>query len=332
MIKILEIKNFKSVKYLKLDSKRINIFIGEPNSGKSNILETLGLFSSGCYIQGSARNIRNFVRFERISNLFYDENLDDNIEIKFDDKILKIEFKEGKFKGICYEEKVVDYYEGETIFTFEYDYNGSSGSTTHHRALPFKFYRFVVRENFPGKKSDFLLPPSGENLLAVLLTHKELKSIVNQIFNPFGLKLVLRPQEDKIEILKYYEEVFISYPYFLVSDTLQRIVFYLTAIHSNNDSILAFEEPESHAFPYYTKYLAEIIALDGNNNQYFISTHNPYLLLPILEKSPKDDIGIFITYFEDYQTKVKPLSEEEIEEIMGMEIDVFFNIDRFLSK
>jgi AAA15 family ATPase/GTPase len=36
-IKNLEIKNFKSVKHLKLDCKRINLFIGEPNTGKSNI-------------------------------------------------------------------------------------------------------------------------------------------------------------------------------------------------------------------------------------------------------------------------------------------------------
>ena len=45
MIKNLEIKNFKSIKHLKLDCKRINLFIGEPNTGKSNILETLGILS-----------------------------------------------------------------------------------------------------------------------------------------------------------------------------------------------------------------------------------------------------------------------------------------------
>ena len=103
----------------------------------------------------------------------------------------------------------------------------------------------------------------------------------------------------------------------------------MAAILSNKDSVLAFEEPETHAFPYYTKYLAEVIALDTNNNQYFITTHNPYFLQPILQKSPKDDIGVFITYFEDYQTKVKPLSEKDMAEIM--QIDIFSNLDRFLK-
>ena len=145
------------------------------------------------------------------------------------------------------------------------------------------------------------------------------------------LRLVFETQEDKIKVLKSSEDTIVLVPYFLASDTLQRIVFYLAAIDSNKDSVLVFEEPEAHAFPYYTKYLAERIALDKKNNQYFIATHNPYLLLSILEKAHKDDVAIFITYFEDYQTKVKPLSEKELEEIMDMGIDIFFNIERFLE-
>ena len=35
MIGTLEIKNFKSIRALRLDCKRINVFIGEPNTGKS---------------------------------------------------------------------------------------------------------------------------------------------------------------------------------------------------------------------------------------------------------------------------------------------------------
>jgi len=55
------------------------------------------------------------------------------------------------------------------------------------------------------------------------------------------------------------------------------------------------------------------------------------LLLSILEKSHKDEVAIFITYFEDYQTKVKLMSEKELEEIMDLGVDIFFNIERFLE-
>lgn len=313
MIKDLEIQNFKSIKHLTLDCKKINIFIGEPNTGKSNILESLGVF---CFGFGAPKD---FVRFENMSNLFYDNDLSEVIRIKTGEIILEIKFERSIFKGTC----------EKASFGFEYDYEGKGV----HRGIveSIMFYKFTKRENFPVKLGNYLLSPSGENLLLILMTNKELKSIVSQIFTQYGLRLMFKPQEDKIEVVKQQDDVLISYPYSLTSETLQRIIFYLVAINFNKNSILVFEEIESHTFPYYTKFLAEEIAMDENNNQYFISTHNPYFLLSILEKTNKEEIGIFITYFQDYQTKVKSLNEKDIEEIMDMGIDVFFNIDRFLE-
>lgn len=147
-------------------------------------------------------------------------------------------------------------------------------------------------------------------------------------FRKYGLMLVLRPQERVFELQKQVEGIAVNYPYTLASDTLQRIIFYTVAMASNKDSVLVFEEPESNAFPYYTKYLGERIALD-ETNQFFIATHNPYLLSAVIEKAPRDAVQVFITYFEDYQTKVKPLTGDQVCELM--EADPFFNLDRFLE-
>jgi AAA15 family ATPase/GTPase len=315
MIKNLEIKNFKSIKHLILDCKRISLFIGEPNTGKSNILETLGLMSHLNYGE-----LKNFVRFESMSNLFTDENLEDKIEIKFDVNVFRVEFQNGSFIGYSNNQKL-----------FIYDYRGGKydGAIPEYKFL--KFYNFKLREQFLRREAEFLHPPDADNLLTMILTRKSLKKLVSQLFETCGLRVVLKPQESKIEVQKEIEDVIISHPYSLVSDTIQRLIFYLTAIETNKDSVIVFEEPEAHAFPYYTKFLAERIALDKNNNQYFISTHNPYLLLSILEKAHKDDVGVFVTYFEDYQTKVKLLSEKELSEIMDLGIDIFFNIERFLE-
>lgn len=321
MIKNIEIKNLKSIKQIQLDCKRINILIGEPNTGKSNILESLGIFSFGGYRQYG--NFRNFVRFERSSNLFYDEILDEPVRISLDNIDFGLSFKEGNFQG------TINAKEHGTA-TIRGDYNDIKyAGGQNNKLVSFKYYQFAVQKAFPRPESDFLLPPSGANLMSLILAHKELRLLANDMLGHFGFELSLRPQENKIELLKRLEGITVSYPYSLVSDTLQRTIFHLFAVLSNKDSILVFEEPESHAFPYYTKYFAETMALDEKNNQYFISTHNPYLLLPILEKAPKEDIAIFITYFKDYQTKVKTLSSEEMEEIM--EIDVFSNLDRFLG-
>ncbi len=90
----LSIKNFKSIKKMELDCKRINIFIGEPNTGKSNILEIIGLISSIPYYTA-----QGFVRFETLLDLFYDRNIGDPIEIKYGNCQLKVEFKNGVFSG-----------------------------------------------------------------------------------------------------------------------------------------------------------------------------------------------------------------------------------------
>jgi AAA15 family ATPase/GTPase len=50
MIRNLSIKIFKFIKDLNPLTKRINLFIGETNTGKSNILETLGLLSRCNYL------------------------------------------------------------------------------------------------------------------------------------------------------------------------------------------------------------------------------------------------------------------------------------------
>ena len=321
MINTLRISRFKSIKELSLNCKRFNIFIGEPNTGKSNILESLGLFSWLCYHRGY--EARGFVRFERPANLFYDEVLDESIEIECDDLSLKLEYGGGQFRGQCNE--------GTTpVMDFRWDHR----STSDPRGQPgkfasFKSYRFTVRQDFQRPESDFLLPPSGDNLLSLLLGNRQLRFTVNQPFLERGLRLSFRPQEHKIEVAKQVDDVIISYPYSLTSETFQRLTFHIAAILSNRDSVLVFEEPESHSFPYHTKYLAEQIALDENSNQYFIATHNPYFLLPLLEKSSADEVAVFVVYYEDYETKVKELSPEALTELA--EIDIFSNLERYLE-
>ncbi|MEM3580063.1 MAG: AAA family ATPase [Candidatus Bathyarchaeia archaeon] len=326
MIKNLEIINFKSIKHLNLECKRINLFIGEPNTGKSNILETLALLSSIYHLRN--RNVRDFIRFENMIDLYHDHFLENDIKVIFDKKTLEIHFKDGFFHGNYVNE------EGRKITDiFRYDYQGSGtqlilADLTRDLA-PFKFYRFHILSAFPDKNSEFLNPPYGDNLLTILLVNKGLRAIIRQIFERFGLILAFEPQEGKIRVQKQLEEIVISFPYSAASETLQRLVFYLATIYSNKDSVIAFEEPEAHAFPYYTKYLAENIAQDKNNNQYFISTHNPYFLLSILEKAKKDEVAVFHTMLEDYQTKVKALTEAQIGDILEKGIDVFFDLERF---
>jgi hypothetical protein len=175
-----------------------------------------------------------------------------------------------------------------------------------------RFYRlkgFVAMNN---KQLGGLLPPDERNLVAQLYSSGELRQMVAHSFEGSGWILVIKPHEGKLEIQKHQEGVAIGLPFHLSADTLQRMTFYTVAMESNRDSILVFEEPEAHAFPYDTKHHRERIALDENKNQYFIATHNPYLLAAIGEKSPPGDGAVFATYYRDYETRVRSLTADEM--------------------
>ncbi len=318
MISNLKIKNFKSIKQLELKCNKKNLFIGGPNSGKSNILEALGMLS---FIRFG--KVDDFVRLESMTNLFNDENLDEILSIEADNKALEITFKDDLFQGQCYDKE-----SNEKDFSFSIDMKLRGSQNLFKEPFPIRSYRFSLRKEFFQKYAEFLLPPSGDNLLTIIRSHKKIKEEVTALLAPFNLRLVFRLQENKIEIMKQQENEIVTYPYWLLSDTLQRIIFYTTAIDSNKDSILIFEEPESNSFPYYTKFLGEKIAFD-ETNQYFIATHNPYLLLAILEKSKKSSVNIFVTYYQDYETKIKLLDEDQTSELM--DFDPFFNLDEFIK-
>ena len=100
MIETLEITNFKSVKHLALPCKRFNVFIGEPNTGKSNILEALGLLSFvGAWQYQPGIKLDGFVRHERTYNLFYDEEGGNPSTISCNTLALEKGYERGRLHG-----------------------------------------------------------------------------------------------------------------------------------------------------------------------------------------------------------------------------------------
>src|SRR5271157_3123040 len=72
MLTNVHIQNFKSVRDLNFDTKRVNLFIGEPNTGKTNILEALALLSEG--VHGPAE-FKEVFRFRSVADLFTDQQV-----------------------------------------------------------------------------------------------------------------------------------------------------------------------------------------------------------------------------------------------------------------
>ncbi len=341
IVRFLEVWNFKSIQHLQLECRRVNVFIGEPNTGKSNLLEALGLLSFP-----HTGNIRDFVRMERMSDLFHECDLTGEVRVGVNS--LRSEETGGQVwspqEKSAYitlrSEGIFITGEGEDGFAsvscrWTFTHSGElkvvSASGEWPYFNPFRFYRFSPTPTFRYSPPLFLLPPRGENLPFILVAHPKVQEYASRFFERFGQRLMVKPEGGLLEVVWELKKILRSLPYSLVSDTLQRLVFHIAAIETNRDSVLIFEEPEAHAFPEYTKYLAEWIA-DDESNQYFISTHNPYFLISLVEKTLVEDIAVFITYLRDRQTGVRPITGESLTRLLDLEADVFFNLDLLLEE
>lgn len=333
MTRQLSIKNFKSIKQADFPCKKINVFIGEPNGGKSNIIEALSLMS-----QGVMNNIlsKEVFRYKSIADLFFDFNINKPIEVISDEISCRLEYA------------IRDNGVPENLFHFtigrDISERKSSDSQmlqiTHDGAISYgpgplastkyRYYSYKRISNFQIGYLPHLSPPFGENLPSLLLSNESYRTWVTEFFETKGFTLTLKPTENEINMSKIVNKSIYSYPYQSISETLQRIVFYIMAIKSNNGSILLFDEPESNTFPFYTKFLAERIALD-ETNQFFLTTHNPYLLLSLIEKSPEENINVCIVTMKDYETKITPLTKKQLEEVLDLNSDVFLNLDSIIE-
>ena len=336
LIKNLHIKNFKSVRDLSLECDRINIFIGKPNAGKSNILEAISLLGAG---YSENRFMEGFVRYKTVVQLFSNFNFHVPIEVIADHVTAKITaFSEQsgtyniKIQPENYElwaiakEKHPKFNISFSNKLSNFNSNGILDSNWSLSKSSIKKYDFQGLKDYK-EKGLFLHPPHGDNFYMIVRSHPEIRSEIQKFLQPNGLDLLLDEESQRIVVVKKENGSLLSFPLHLVPDTFQRYIFHLAAIMSNRESVLLFEEPESHSYAPYVYQLAQHILNDEGKNQYFITTHSPYFLLPMMQEGK--DVAVFATWFEDYQTHVRRLTEDEIREMLDYGVDVFLNLDQF---
>jgi AAA15 family ATPase/GTPase len=352
-ISSLLIENFKSVKHLEINPRRINIFVGKPNVGKSNILEAISMLSN-------TSTINDVVRFSHTYQLFYDNDVTQPIKI-LTNLLSATLFKAKRNPGFQFlfgsDSNIL-----ESVFTSILDEKKLGLEDNFHvldrMSLDLNIANFGVDElgrfsqneligniesnikrySFSSKtsalshsfNSSFLNPPHGDNLFTILSTNKSLRQDVVSFFEEYGLEFLIDQVNKTFEIQKRIDGLSYKYSYDLIADTLKRIIFYLAAIKSNKNAVILLEEPEAHCFPPYIARIAKEI-IEAESNQFFIATHSPYLLNTIIENSKFEDIAVYVSSFSDYQTKVRKLSDEELTEMLDFGTDVFFNYDAFVE-
>lgn len=341
LIKNLHIKNFKSVRDLSLECDRINIFIGRPNAGKSNILEAISLL--GAEYSGNEDNfMQGFIRYKTIIQLFSNFDFHNPVQIDTDFYGVKLKFlePEGAFRftiDFLNDISKKQFREGNSKFIVPSISMtlSPSGKILSNRTLTIGEPSTVKKYDFSPFSDHkerglylFLYPPVGDNFYFVARSNSKLKAEIQQFLKPNGLDFLLDIESQQMSVIQKEKDSFLRIPMALVPDTFQRYIFHLAAIMSNRDSVLLFEEPESHSYPPYIHQLAQHIVDNEDGNQYFITTHNPYLLTPILQEAK--DVALFVTWFEDYQTHARRLSEAEVGDILNYGMDVFLNLKHFI--
>lgn len=362
--KKVEIKNFKSIRNLSFDCKKINVFIGEPNVGKSNVLEALSLLGVHyCHSNDNNKFLEEFIRYNEITNLFYDDDYLNKIEVNTDlisayvnyqaNNINKAELavfpssRKTDIKSVLTNNIPISIKESEIqalnqAYSREKDLveslyipispngqvntNNLSTSTNN----PVRKYHFEKYTSFQNRYPEYLLPPNGDNLFVIIDHDKELRSELVDIFKHYGLQFVANKKESTFKLQKNIDGYIYDYHYNSIADTLQRLMFYFSVIDSNKEAVLILEEPEVHSFPPYVNQLASRISAD-ETNQYFLTTHSPYLLYNLIENVAFSNLNLFVTYFEDYETKIKRLSDEQIQAILDDKTEVFFNLSRYYN-
>ena len=314
------ISNFKSIKDLKIDGcKKINIFAGKPNAGKSNILEALGTFQ---FLKDQAHRksidlkiLKNFVRFNNLSDIFFENNITKNISLEINSIKLDFDFSETEFH--------------EIEINSESSINNSSSVEQVKNSEHIKYYKFMLSGENKYSYTKYLNYPFGENIANIISQYAKVRSFVNKFLILNNLKLLIEKNSNELKIFKEYEDgTVFTLPYNMIADTLQRLIFYKTAIMSNQNSVLLFEEPEAHCFEPYILEFTNEVKFNENNNQFFMVTHSDFIIQEFLrDEESKDNLQIYLVNNVDGKTEVKKLDKEHNDDVYEYGMNVFFNFD-----
>lgn len=333
MMKNLQINNYKSIRQLDLSCSRINVLVGEPNTGKSNILEALDLnYLSGMIGRNNEVvdketekiNIKEYFRVNKAAELFHLGNIEQPILING----LRLQFN-GNKKNNIFE---INY---GNVFT-EFDNDFAPLEDSQYFGSPIHPYRYEGGITFHDKENflNILMPPYGNNLLEVIQYNPSFRALFEVFAKEYGFEFNFDVALHKLYIqLKVNKGLVYSIPWKGIADTFKRFLFYVTAVRYNNAQTITLDEPDVHSFPKYVSFLADEI-VQNDNCQFFISTHNPYLLNNLIENTPKGQLSVFVCGYNKnrFETTVKKLSNEDLSELLNYGVDIFFNINRYLDE
>ncbi|MDP1587443.1 MAG: AAA family ATPase, partial [Prosthecobacter sp.] len=284
MIHKLSIRNFKSIRELDLDCRRVNVFIGEPNAGKTNILEAL---SMECF--GALSRLKSVCRIERFVDLIKDQDETNKVEIGINTHRIELSILDKRVLRLDWhhQSQMDPLAESDMAVFIHADGKLEIPALNKDRTLDYleygtHYYLFDPDAVQRSGETAVLEAPYGQNLASYLAADKQARITLSSLFPTGRYRPTIDRSQDAVLLAHEEDGTLITLPFKSSSETLRRMLFYYLALQSHEHGTIIFDEPEAHSFPPYTKTLAERIALDDRGNQFFLTTHSPYMLDSLL--------------------------------------------------
>lgn len=308
----LKVTNFMSLTNKKINlSDKINIFIGENGSGKSQILHllysvidannslALNEKKSIYDIQRTyASSLMDVFKVDKLGNLVSKTKQETKIDIELDSYDISFKFNVNTTKGV--EKNKLNFHNSFV--------NKKSVFIPTKEVLSFyKGFRILYENKYiEFNKTYYNLCKALEEPLN---KKNELKNIIE------GLETILKGsifiEDGKFYLKKQDEKFEIN----IVAEGLRKIgllAYLLSNGALEKDSILFWDEPESNMYPKLIDDIVQVLVLLANNDiQIFITTHSPYIIESFNNHLKKYKIRNNIVEDESIK-KIEPLNPRDV--------------------
>ena len=331
--KILSLKatNFMSLPNTKIDlSDKINIFIGENGSGKSQILHllystidtnnTLSVNKEKSIYEirrAYASSLLEIFKADKLGNLVSKTKQETKVEVELNSYDISFKFNTNTIKEV--EKRRLNFHNSfvnkksvfiptKEVLSF---YKGFR-VLYENRYIEFNktYYNLCKALEEPLKKKNEL-----ENII------KDLESILKGSISIEDGKFYLKKQDEKFEIN-------------LVAEGLRKVgllAYLLSNGTLEKNSILFWDEPESNMHPKLIDDIVQVLVLLANNDiQIFITTHSPYIIESFNNHLKKHKIKNNSIEDEDIK-KIEPLSPRDIKAYLFENSEAISIVDKELG-
>ena len=338
MLQEFHIRNFKAFKNLELnDFKKVNIFVGKPNTGKTSILEALSLFlAKHPQMLISLLDERSMLGDDTcFESLFFDYKSDNVITLESDLEKLELSLNfENQSLVISEQTAYIDRSNSYNLknslkFSFESKNNEPLSANisfnkigSHQTA-----YNVSIGENdnktftsslnsiefIAGLKNREYFNKFVDNLSTVLADNEKAKELQQKV-KKFALGIEDLKFVGRNKILVQQKDLQHAIDFRLLGQGFQSYIFILVAILSGKKYII-IDEIENGLHFKSIDLLLESIFQSPKDTQFFITTHNEELLQKLVLKLEKQNSKIEnVVLFNIYHNKDQELRDGQYNE------------------